>query len=200
MTSDERKNGGVRGENERGDTPTVLENTSQEVLLVSPRLEAMTAAAGELAWDNGTRLAPQQRQRAAQCNLFFFGAAQRTVVLVLSRARARANSGHRLFQIVLGSAIVLRVESKVPLMWLTSGCRLGIEEDRIDDDEGKKKRTMRKRRKTKKRLATKAMPTSLACGNLKPRPPIQVRERAIPKMGRERERERGGGGGVVKWK
>lgn len=59
MTSDERKNTGVeRGrESERGDTPTVLENTSQEVLLVSPRLEAMTAAAGELAWDNGTRLA-----------------------------------------------------------------------------------------------------------------------------------------------
>ncbi|KOC60018.1 hypothetical protein WH47_08480, partial [Habropoda laboriosa] len=41
----------------RGDTPTVERNTSQEVLLVSPRLEAMTAVARELAWDNGTRLA-----------------------------------------------------------------------------------------------------------------------------------------------
>lgn len=56
MTCDERKNGGRGGKSERGDTPTVLENTSQEVLLVSPRLEAMTAVAGELAWDNGTRL------------------------------------------------------------------------------------------------------------------------------------------------
>jgi len=57
MTSDESREERGWGESERGDTPTVPENTSREVLLVSPRLEAMTAAAGELAWDNGTRLA-----------------------------------------------------------------------------------------------------------------------------------------------
>lgn len=48
-------------------------NTSQEVLLVSPRLEAMTAVAGELAWDNGTRLAryPHRGERAAVRNRGF---------------------------------------------------------------------------------------------------------------------------------
>lgn len=62
MTSAERKKTtvGTEGkarERERRHSYGSEENTSQEVLLVSPRLEAMTAIAGELAWDNGTRLA-----------------------------------------------------------------------------------------------------------------------------------------------
>lgn len=66
-TNDWWKKGGGGGASKRGDTPTVERNTSQEVLLVSPRLEAMTAVAGELAWDNGTRLAryPHRGERAA---------------------------------------------------------------------------------------------------------------------------------------
>lgn len=56
-TNDWREKGRAGGASKRGDTPTVERNTSQEVLLVSPRLEAMTAVARELAWDNGTRLA-----------------------------------------------------------------------------------------------------------------------------------------------
>jgi len=60
MTSDEWRGTttGLRGGRAREETLLRFsENTSREVLLVSPRLEAMTAAAGELAWDNGTRLA-----------------------------------------------------------------------------------------------------------------------------------------------
>lgn len=40
---------------------------------------------------------------------------------------------------------------------------------RIDDDEERKKRTM-KRKKTRERLATKATPTSLACGDFTAEP------------------------------
>lgn len=58
---EEEDDGGHRreskGEREERHSYGSEENTSQEVLLVSPRLEAMTAIAGELAWDNGTRLA-----------------------------------------------------------------------------------------------------------------------------------------------
>ncbi|KYN30506.1 hypothetical protein ALC56_15202, partial [Trachymyrmex septentrionalis] len=106
----------------------------------------------------------QQQQQRQQSNLFSSVARSFRRGAARRGATSRASAGHRFHRSRFCNGASCQVESKIPL-WLTSGCRLGIQEgeQKRDDDEERKKRTM-KRKKTRERLATKATPTNLACG------------------------------------
>ncbi|KYQ57466.1 hypothetical protein ALC60_03427 [Trachymyrmex zeteki] len=49
-----------------------------------------------------------------------------TLVPARRGATSRASAGHRSYRFRFCNGASCQVESKIPLMWLTSGCRLGI--------------------------------------------------------------------------